>query len=70
MIKVTAYETSDKKLFSTENEAEEYEVYLAHGNIIEKFLDSDSNLYRGVGQRGIARNSILAFRLYEQKNKA
>ena len=63
---IKAFQTSDGTLFETEDQAIRHEEFLKHSDVIEQFLDSDLNPYRGP-QRVIARNTIINWQLWNTK---
>lgn len=68
MEQVKAYKTSDGTLFDNAAHAEKHETFLKHSNVVEAFLDSETNPYTGP-QRVIARNSIINWELWKTKNE-
>jgi hypothetical protein len=67
MEKVNAFKTSDGKLFDTPKEAEKHQMFLEKSDVVEEFLDSELNPYKGP-QRVIARNTIISWELWKVKN--
>lgn len=68
MKEVTAYVTSDGKLFETAELAERHEYMLIRSDIVNQFLDSQSNNYKGIPQRSIAKNTVLNWELWKVRN--
>lgn len=68
MKEIQAYLTSDHKLFQKKSEAEKHETFLTNRKIIENFLDSADNVYTSIPQRAIARNSIISWETWKNKN--
>lgn len=64
---IKAFQTSDGTLFENEEKAEKHEEFLRHSDVIESFLNSDLNPYKGP-QRVIARNSIINWQLWKTKH--
>ena len=69
MKQVSAYLTSDGKLFETKELAERHEYMLVRSDIVNAFLNSVSNSYKGVPQRAIAHNTILNWELWKIQNE-
>lgn len=68
MKQVSAYLTSDNKLFETKELAERHEYMLVRSDIVNTFLNSPSNNYKGIPQRAIAQNTILNWELWKIRN--
>ena len=68
MKSITAYQTSDGKIFTTEEEAKKHEKFLEHGDVVEDFLRSNLNPYVAAVQKSIARNTIINWELWKTKN--
>lgn len=70
MKQVSAYLTSDGKLFETKDLAlaERHEYMLIKSDVVNSFLNSPSNNYKGVPQRAIAQNTIMNWELWKVKN--
>lgn len=68
MRQVNAYRTSDGKLFETLELAERHEYMLIRSDIVNDFLNSSSNNYKGVPQKAIAMNTIMNWELWKVKN--
>lgn len=68
MKQVNAYLTSDGKLFETKELAERHEYMLIRSDVVNSFLNSPSNNYKGVPQRAIAQNTIMNWELWKVKN--
>lgn len=66
MKKVTAFETSDGRIFHKEQEAILHETTLDKGHEINLYLASESNPYRATPQRVIARSSILNWEIWKE----
>jgi hypothetical protein len=66
---VTAFETSDGMLFSTEQSAEKHEMMLSKENVVDEFLDSELNPYTGHAHRSMARNTVVNWELWKSKNE-
>ena len=67
MREITAYMTEDGKVWHEKKAADRHEEFLKHSNIVDQFLDSDMNQYRGP-QRVIAKNSIINWQMWSAKN--
>lgn len=59
MKEITAYMTTDGKLFDNLEEAQQHEVNTSNDYVVEAFLNSDCNSYPGGPQRAIAKTTIL-----------
>ena len=68
MKSITAYQTSDGKIFTTEEDAKKHEKFLEHSDVVEDFLRSDLNPYVAAVQKSIARNTIINWELWKTKN--
>ena len=68
MEKITAYKTSDKKIFERVEQAENHEISLEYLEDINAYLNSDLNLYKGTPQKSIARTSITNWELWKVQN--
>ena len=66
---ITAFETSDGAIFSSEMAAEKHEMSLSKRSLIEDYLDSDLNAYTGRTQRGMARIAVINWELWKVKNE-
>ena len=67
---ITAFITSDNRLFETEIEAETYEMMLSKQGIIENYLESGSNVYRSGAHRTVARSTIVGWEVWKVKNES
>lgn len=65
---INAFQTSDGKIFTIEDEAKKHEKFLENGNVVEEFLKSDLNPYVAAVQKSIARNTIANWELWKMKN--
>lgn len=68
MKQVTAFETSDGKIFQNEQDAMLHETSLDKIHEIDCFLLSDFNLYKAPPQRVIARSSILSWENWKENH--
>ena len=68
MKEIKAFLTSDGRMFASEEEAKIHEEYLNIFPVIDAFLDSDDNSYKGVPQRAIARKSIAEWEKWKDNN--
>lgn len=66
MKQVTAFQTSDGKIFHKEQDAILHETTLDKAHEIDCFLSSDFNLYKATPQRVIARSSILNWEIWKE----
>lgn len=66
MKKVTAFQTSDGKVFHTEQDALLHEAALDKAHEVDLFLNSDFNSYRATPQRVIARSSIINWEAWKE----
>jgi hypothetical protein len=65
---ITAYMTEDGKLFASTELAERHEFMAIRSDIVNQFLDSQSNNYKGTPQRAIAKNTVLNWELWKVRN--
>jgi len=65
---IQAYITSDGELFHAEEPAAKHEMFLSKQSIIDEFLDSNLNTYKGHAQRSIAKNTIINWELWKTQN--
>lgn len=68
MKEIKAYQTSDEKIFHDKIAAEKHELFLGNKKVIESFLSSPENIYTSIPQRAIARNSIISWETWKNKN--
>lgn len=68
MQKVEVFKSSDGMLWEDKEKAERHEVFLSKNMIVEEFLDSDTNPYKAVAQRSIARTTIINWEFWKNKN--
>jgi hypothetical protein len=69
MKSTTAFQASDGTLFSTEQAAEKHEMLLSKSSVVEDFLDSAFNPYTGHAHRAMARNTVVNWELWKEKNE-
>lgn len=69
MKSITAYQTTDGKVFTSEAEAKKHETFLGKRNVIEEFLVSDCNPYIATVQKSIARNTVINWELWKSKQE-
>lgn len=65
---ISAFQTSDGKVFIAESEAQKHEKFLEHRNIVEEFLNSELNPYVAAVQKTVARNTVINWELWKTKN--
>ena len=65
---ISAFQTSDGKIFAIESEAQRHEKFLQHRNVVEDFLNSELNSYKNFAQKSIARNTVINWELWKTKN--
>jgi hypothetical protein len=68
MRKITAFQTTDGKLFDNNVEASKHEESLKAADQIDAFLDHADNPYVSGPQRSIARNTIINWIIWKNKN--
>lgn len=68
MKSINAFQTSDGRVFTIEEEAKKHEKFLEHRNVVEEFLASDLNPYVASVQKSIARNTVVNWELWKIKN--
>ena len=65
---ITAYQTSDGRIFASEDEAAKHDKFLEKQNVVEDFLKSSENPYVAAVQKSIARNTVINWELWKNKN--
>jgi dsDNA-binding SOS-regulon protein len=68
MKNITAFQTSDGRVFTEEVEAKKHEKFLEHKDVVEEFLQSSCNPYASAVQKSIARNTVTNWELWKNKN--
>jgi len=68
MKKIEAFKASDGMLWEDKEKAERHELFLSKNMIVEEFLDSNTNPYKALAQRSIARTTIINWELWKNKN--
>lgn len=68
MKQVQAYQSSDGKIFATEEEAKKHEMYLSKHDMVDEFLKSSHNHYVALPQKSIARQAIINWELWKKEN--
>ena len=66
---ITAFETTDGKLFTKQEDAQKHEMFLLRGSVIEDFLESKQNPYTGLAHMGMARNTIINWEHWKVTNE-
>ena len=66
---ISAFQTSDGRVFTDEQEAKKHETFLGKSNVIEDFLSSSLNPYKAIVQKSIARNTVTNWELWKTKNQ-
>lgn len=65
---IQAYITSDGELFHSEAIAAKHEMFLSKQSVIDEFLESNLNTYKGHAQRSIAKITIVNWELWKAQN--
>lgn len=65
---ISAFITTDGEIFVTEEAAERHEFFLANKDLVENFLESNENPYKGSAHRRIVQGSILRWEIWKIKN--
>lgn len=65
---ITAFQTSDGKVFVTESEAQKHEKFLEKRNVVEEFLNSELNPYKSIAHKSISRNTVINWELWKSKH--
>jgi hypothetical protein len=65
---VQAFVTSDGELFHSEATAAKHEMFLSKQDIVEEFLDSNLNPYKGHAHKGMAKITIINWELWKAQN--
>jgi hypothetical protein len=68
MKQVTAFQTSDGQIFDSQEAAESHEFFLSKKELVDCFIMSDLNLYKGSAHRSIVQSSIMRWELWNKKN--
>lgn len=63
---IKAFMTEDGVIHSSEEDAQRHEMVLSKHTIIDKFLDSKMNPYKGIPQKSIARQSIIGWEMWKK----
>jgi hypothetical protein len=65
---INAYKTSDDEIFETLEAAEYHEMLVSEREIIEDFLRSNLNNYKGHAHKAMARTAIINWEIWKGKN--
>ena len=65
---ILAYVTDDGQLFPNGEQAAHHEMFLSKKNIVEEFLDSELNPYKGHAHKGMAKITIINWELWKAQN--
>jgi hypothetical protein len=65
---INAYKTSDDEIFETLEAAEYHEMLVSEREIIEDFLRSNLNNYKGHAHKAMARTAIINWEIWKEKN--
>ena len=68
MKSISAFQTSDGEIFDTEEAASRHEFFLENKDLVEDFLGSNENPYKGSAHRSIVQGSILRWELWRARN--
>lgn len=68
MKQIQAYMTDDGQMFAHEAKAKLHEMFLQKQDVVEEFLDSDMNPYKGKAQHSIARQTVIVWELWKTQN--
>jgi hypothetical protein len=68
MKSIQAYQSSDGKIFATEEEAKKHEMHLLKNDMVDEFLKSSHNFYVALPQKSIARQAIISWELWKKEN--
>jgi hypothetical protein len=66
---ITAFETTDGKLFAKKDEAQRHQMFLSQSDVIEDFLESKNNPYTGHAHMTMARNTIINWEHWKVTNE-
>lgn len=66
---ITAFETTDGKLFAKMDEAQKHQMFLSQSDVIEDFLESKANPYQGLAHVSIARTTIINWEHWKITNE-
>jgi len=65
---ISAFQTSDGEIFPDQESASRHEFFLENKEVVEDFVISDDNPYKGSAHLSIVRGSILRWELWKIKN--
>jgi hypothetical protein len=65
---IQAFQTTDGKVFTSEEDAKKHEVFLSQHDVIDNFLKSHLNTYIALPQKSIARQAIINWELWKKEN--
>lgn len=65
---IAAFQASDGEIFPDEESAVRHEFFLDNKEIVEEFVISDENPYKGSAHLGMVRGTILRWELWRIKN--
>ena len=65
---ISAYKTTDGQVFETQAAAEHHEMLLSEQSVVEEFLDSDINPYKGHIQRSMVKTTIINWEVWKETN--
>jgi hypothetical protein len=65
---ISAFQTSDGEIFPDQESASRHEFFLDNKDLVEEFITSEENPYKGAAHRSIVQGSILRWELWRAKN--
>jgi hypothetical protein len=65
---ISAFQTSDGNIFPDQESASRHEFFLQNKDVVEDYLSSEENPYKGLAHRSIVQGSILRWELWRSKN--
>jgi hypothetical protein len=69
MKSITAFETTDGRIFAKMDDAQKHQMFLSQGDVVESFLGSESNPYTGHAHMTMARNTIINWEHWKVTNE-
>lgn len=68
MKQVKAFQTSDGLLFAEKEKADKHQTFLDKRDLVNTFVKSEDNPYRGKAQASIVVNTIVNWETWKVKN--
>lgn len=68
MKQIKAFQTDDGLLFEEKEQAQKHQMFLDKKSMVQDFVKSDANPYRGKSQMSIVGNTIVNWETWKVKN--